>query len=120
MYDSMSTIDKQIQRLTDDTIAGLSLKQKSLPSQWLYDDVGSQLFEEITQLPEYYPTRTEIAILRNYDKEISYFIGPNATIVEYGAGAAVKTEALLDACHQPRAYVPVSYTHLTLPTICSV
>ena len=47
MYDSMSTIDKQIQRLTDDTIAGLSLKQKSLPSQWLYDDVGSQLFEEI-------------------------------------------------------------------------
>lgn len=85
----------------------LSLKQKSLPSQWLYDDVGSQLFEEITQLPEYYPTRTEIAILRNYDKEISYFIGPNATIVEYGAGAAVKTEALLDACHQPRAYVPI-------------
>ena len=74
MYDSMSTIDKQIQRLTDDTIAGLSLKQKSLPSQWLYDDVGSQLFEEITQLPEYYPTRTEIAILRNYDKEISYSV----------------------------------------------
>jgi L-histidine N-alpha-methyltransferase len=103
----MFMIDNQIQRLTDDVIAGLSRMQKSLPSQWLYDDIGSRLFEEITELPEYYPTRTEIVILRNYDKEISHFIGANATVVEYGAGAAVKTETLLEACNQPRAYVPI-------------
>jgi dimethylhistidine N-methyltransferase len=90
-----------------DVMAGLSCPRKSLPSRWLYDDRGSELFEEITQLPEYYPTRTETQILRDQAWDIARFCGPNRTVLEYGAGAGVKTEILMQALHSPRLYVPV-------------
>jgi dimethylhistidine N-methyltransferase len=90
----------------NDVLRGLSGPRKTLPARWLYDDHGSALFETITGLPEYYPTRTETAILAASALEIAQFIGPGAVLVEYGAGSALKTEILLSAL-APMAYVPV-------------
>ncbi|HEX4269457.1 MAG TPA: ergothioneine biosynthesis protein EgtB [Steroidobacteraceae bacterium] len=95
-------------RFRGEVIAGLSQSpQKRLPARWLYDDRGSELFEEITRLQEYYPTRTETGILHDRAGEISAFCGENVTLVEYGAGASVKTEILLNALRNPRIYVPI-------------
>ncbi len=90
-----------------DVIAGLSKRRKSLPSRWLYDERGSELFEEITQLKEYYPTRVETEILRANAAEVAGFVGKGATLIEYGAGAGIKTEILIAALQTPRLYVPV-------------
>jgi len=90
-----------------DVMEGLSRPRKTLPSRWLYDDRGCELFEEITQLPEYYPARTETQILRDRARDIATFCGANRTVVEYGAGAGVKTEILMRALQTPRLYVPV-------------
>jgi L-histidine N-alpha-methyltransferase len=90
-----------------DVIAGLSLHRKSLPCRWLYDERGSELFEQITQLEEYYPTRVETGILRSNAAEIAGFVGRGATLIEYGAGAGIKTEILIAALEAPRLYVPV-------------
>ncbi len=90
-----------------DVIAGLSAGRKALPCRWLYDDRGSALFEEITALPEYYPTRTETGILRDNAAAIAAFCGPRAVLVEYGAGAGIKTEILLGALENPALYVPI-------------
>jgi dimethylhistidine N-methyltransferase len=105
-------------RFRSDVIEGLSQSpQKRLPSRWLYDARGSELFEEITRLQEYYPTRTETGILRDHAREIAAFCGKNMTILEYGAGASVKTEILLGALRNPRIYVPIDisadYLHNT-------
>jgi len=90
-----------------DVLHGLFQAQKSLPSRWLYDDRGSELFEEITRLPEYYPTRTETAILRQYAECVASEVGPGTALVEYGAGASVKTRILLNALDDPNFYVPI-------------
>jgi dimethylhistidine N-methyltransferase len=90
-----------------DVIAGLSKRRKSLPSRWLYDERGSELFEEITRLEEYYPTRVETGILRSNAEEIAGFVGKGATLIEYGAGAGIKTEILIAALQAPRLYVPI-------------
>ena len=95
------------EELLADVLDGLSQDDKTLPSRWLYDERGSELFEEITQLPEYYPTRTEAAIFKTYAGEMAEAIGPEAVLVEYGAGAAVKTRIVLDALERPAAYVPL-------------
>ena len=91
----------------DDVIDGLSQAQKTIPCRWLYDERGSELFEEITALPEYYPTRTETEILSQCAAGIADYVGPNATVVEYGAGASVKTRTLIDALRQISTYIPV-------------
>lgn len=91
----------------DDVIEGLSQAQKTIPCRWLYDERGSELFEDITVLPEYYPTRTETSILSQYAPEIASHVGPHATVVEYGAGASVKTRILIDALEQLSTYIPV-------------
>ena len=88
-------------------IEGLSRPNKALRSRWLYDDRGSELFEEITQLPEYYLTRIETQILREQAQDMGTFCGPNITVLEYGAGAGIKTELLMHALLNPRLYVPV-------------
>ncbi len=90
-----------------DVLEGLSRALKTLPSRWLYDDIGSELFEQITQLPEYYPTRAETEILRDNGSAIAAFCGAEATLIEYGAGAGVKTEIVLAALDRPKLYVPV-------------
>ena len=90
-----------------DVIAGLSLHRKTLPCRWLYDERGSELFEQITRLEEYYPTRVETGILRSNAGELAAFVGKGATLIEYGAGAGIKTEILIGALEAPRFYVPV-------------
>lgn len=89
-----------------DVLAGLSQEQKALPARWLYDDAGSQLFEDITQLPEYYPTRAETEILEARGAEFAELIGPGRAVVEFGSGSSVKTPLLLEAI-APGAYVPL-------------
>lgn len=89
-----------------DVLAGLAEPQKAVPARWFYDDAGSQLFEDITQLPEYYPTRAETEILSGRSGEIADLIGPGRAVVEFGSGSSVKTPLLLSAI-QPSAYVPL-------------
>jgi len=81
----------------DEVLFGLTSRPKTLPCKLFYDDRGSQLFEEITRLPEYYPTRTELGILQDSAKEIVQAAGTPVSIVELGAGTATKTSALLRA-----------------------
>jgi L-histidine Nalpha-methyltransferase len=91
-------VDKR-QALVDDVRAGLAKTPKELPPIWFYDDHGSELFEQITELPEYYQTRTEAAILRTYAGDIAGRTSPNV-ILELGAGASTKTRILIDAARQ--------------------
>ncbi|MBS0470628.1 MAG: L-histidine N(alpha)-methyltransferase [Proteobacteria bacterium] len=86
---------------------GLRASPKRIAAKYFYDATGSELFEEITELPEYYPTRTELSILRNNIGEIAAHIGDNAQLVEFGAGSLRKVRLLLDAMDRPRGYVPV-------------
>lgn len=89
-----------------DTLEGLSQVQKAIPARWLYDDAGSQLFEDITRLPEYYPTRAETEILKARGGEFAERIGEGRAVVEFGSGSSVKTPLLLDAI-APAVYVPL-------------
>ncbi|WP_137679628.1 L-histidine N(alpha)-methyltransferase [Aurantiacibacter suaedae] len=89
-----------------DVLEGLGAPQKAIPARWFYDDEGSRLFEDITQLPEYYPTRAETQILRDRAAEFAGLIGPGRAVVEFGSGSSVKTPLLLDAI-DPGAYVPI-------------
>ncbi|MDX1531457.1 MAG: L-histidine N(alpha)-methyltransferase, partial [Rhodothermales bacterium] len=91
----------------DDVREGLQAPQKSLPSKYFYDARGSHLFDEITRLPEYYPTRTEVGILRSRIGEIAQRIGPRCLLVEYGSGSSAKTHILLDALPDLAGYVPI-------------
>jgi dimethylhistidine N-methyltransferase len=90
-----------------DVLAGLSQRQKTLSSRWLYDQRGSELFEDITRLDEYYLTRTETAILRRHAGEMAALCGERVVLLEYGAGAAIKTEILIGALKAPRMYAPI-------------
>jgi L-histidine N-alpha-methyltransferase len=89
-----------------DVRRGLSAKTRSIPARWLYDRSGSELFEAITALPEYYQTRTERAILSIAAAEVASVAGDGRVIVEFGAGSASKTPILLSAL-KPSAYVPI-------------
>jgi len=88
-------------------LAGLSGTPKTLESKFLYDVQGSQLFDEITELEEYYPTRAEAALLRANAGAIADFAGTGAVLVEFGSGSSVKTRILLDALEAPAGYVPI-------------
>ncbi len=87
--------------------AGLSLDARSISPKFFYDVAGSALFDRICELPEYYPTRTEVRILTECAPEIAEQIGPNAEIVEFGAGSLTKVRLLLDALESPKRYVPI-------------
>jgi L-histidine Nalpha-methyltransferase len=89
-----------------DVLAGLGRQPKQLSPKYFYDLAGSDLFEQITRLPEYYPTRTELGILRNCGKEIAALLPKQAALVEFGAGATTKVRLLLKSC-DIAAYVPV-------------
>ena len=87
--------------------AGLSHLQKRLPCKYFYDEKGAQLFEDICKLPEYYPTRTELQILRANAAAIATWVGPRARIVEFGSGSGEKTRVLLRELEDVAEYVPV-------------
>ncbi len=98
--------DEQTCAFARDAIEGLSRAPKQLPPKYFYDATGSELFEAITRLPEYYPTRTELAILRDRAADIAAFMPKGAALVEFGAGATTKVRRLLQSC-AVSAYVPV-------------
>ncbi|MEL6249682.1 MAG: L-histidine N(alpha)-methyltransferase, partial [Cyanobacteria bacterium J06627_15] len=92
-----------------DVVVGLTHQPKSLPPKYLYDQRGSELFELICDLPEYYPTRTETAILQRFSSQIAHITG-GCELVELGSGSSTKTRYLFDAYQQaglPLHYVPV-------------
>ena len=90
-----------------DVIAGLTAMPKRLPPKYFYDSAGSELFERITSLPEYYPTRCELGILHEHAPDIAALIPPGAALIEFGSGASVKTRVVLGAAKDLAAYVPV-------------
>ncbi|MDM0009828.1 L-histidine N(alpha)-methyltransferase [Variovorax sp. J22G73] len=87
--------------------AGLARSPRSISPKFFYDVAGSQLFDRICDLPEYYPTRTELRILGECAGEIAEQVGPNAEIVEFGAGSLTKVRLLLDALDSPKRYLPI-------------
>jgi dimethylhistidine N-methyltransferase len=98
--------DDRTSAFASDVIEGLTQQPKRLSPKYFYDVAGSELFEQITLLPEYYPTRTELGILRDRGAEICSIVGGGAALVEFGAGATTKVRLLLDQCRFA-AYVPV-------------
>ncbi len=89
-----------------DVLAGLAARPRAVPARWFYDRIGSELFEQITDLPEYYPSRTETALLAAHCGEVAQIVGPGRAVVEFGSGSSVKTPHLLAAI-EPAAYVPI-------------
>lgn len=102
----LGTLDPQTIAFRDDVLAGLSAPIPAVPARWLYDLRGSELFDDITRLPTYYPTRTETAIFHHIMPDVSARVPKGSVVVEFGAGSATKTPILLDAI-APAAYVPV-------------
>lgn len=99
-------LDEKEAQFAHDVVEGLTQQPKRLPPKYFYDEAGSELFEEITRLPEYYPTRTELGILRDRAAEIAAILPRHAALIEFGAGATTKARLLLRACGFA-AYVPV-------------
>lgn len=120
----MSTVHDALQALTDltpgrqqilaDAVTGLSRSPRQLPSKYFYDARGSRLFEQITQTPEYYPTRTELALLKRVLPDIARSVGARLHVVELGSGSGRKTALLLAALHDPVAYTPIEISRAAL------
>ena len=89
-----------------DVLNGLAARPRAIPARWFYDRRGSELFEAITELPEYYPTRTETGILRAHAGDVARLVGPGRAVVEFGSGSSTKTPIVLGAV-APSAYVPI-------------
>ena len=102
----LATLDLQTEAFRRDVLAGLAAPVPAVPARWLYDRRGSELFDAITRLPSYYPTRVETALLHKIMPEVAARIRGGAAVVEFGAGSATKTPILLEAI-APAAYVPV-------------
>jgi dimethylhistidine N-methyltransferase len=94
-------------RFRADVIRGLSARPKALPCKYFYDRAGSELFEQITLLPEYYLTRTELGIMQAHAGAMAERLGRRVLLVEYGSGSGVKTRLLLKHLEEPAGYVPV-------------
>ena len=90
----------------DDVLAGLATRPRAIPARWLYDQRGSELFDLITHLPEYYPTRVETQILEQSANQIGALIGRGGAVVEFGAGSSTKTPMVLTVIN-PQIYVPI-------------
>jgi dimethylhistidine N-methyltransferase len=101
-----------------DILAGLSRPRKSIPPKYFYDAPGSALFDRITELPEYYPTRAELSILRAIGPELAAHVGPEANVLEFGSGSSLKIRTLLDALERPHLYVGVDISREHLLAAC--
>lgn len=93
--------------LLPEVLEGLRSAPKRLPCKFFYDELGSRLFDRICEQPEYYPTRTELAILREHGAAMARAIGPRALLIEYGSGSSTKTRVLLDQLDAPAGYLPI-------------
>ncbi|MEZ5564865.1 MAG: L-histidine N(alpha)-methyltransferase [Gammaproteobacteria bacterium] len=106
--------------LLTELVEGLRERPKQVSPKYFYDAKGSELFEAICAQPEYYPTRTELAIMEDHLKEVATLIGPDVTLVEYGSGASLKTRLLLTELVTPTAYVPVDISRQYLASTAMV
>jgi dimethylhistidine N-methyltransferase len=102
----------------DDVLHGLAAPQKAIPPKYFYDERGSELFEAICALPEYYPTRTEMAIMERCIGEVARLLGPDTQLVEFGTGAGVKTRLMIEHL-EPSLYVPVEIAESALRAACA-
>ena len=100
-------IDTATTEFATDVVAGLTATPKRLSPKYFYDSAGSDLFEKITELPEYYPTRREIGILNEHAGDVASLIPPGAALIEFGSGSSTKTRIILSAAKSLGAYVPV-------------
>ena len=98
-----------------DMARALAVRPRAISPKYFYDAQGSRLFDQICELPEYYPTRTELGILRDNAEQVARQMGPRAEIVEFGAGSLLKVRLLLDAMDRPSRYLPIDISgdHLT-------
>ena len=101
-------------QLRNDAWAGLAAPRKTLPCKYFYDARGSALFERICDLPEYYPTRTELAILESHADEMAACLGPRCLLIELGSGSSRKTRLLLDRLREPAGYIPIDISSSAL------
>ena len=108
MKDNLAYADAETpSEFLQDLKEGLARQRKSISPKYFYDAVGSDLFDQICQLPEYYPTRTELAILQQSAPEIARHLGPHAETLEFGAGSMQKVRVSLDAMDRPARYIPI-------------
>jgi len=96
-----------LETFLDDALTGLAASPKRIAPKYFYDERGSELFDKICQTPEYYPTRTELGLLKTHGAAIAEAVGPDCLVVEYGAGSSLKIRRLLDALDRPAGYVAV-------------
>jgi dimethylhistidine N-methyltransferase len=90
-----------------DVLEGLAQSPKAIPCKYFYDAIGSRLFERICAQPEYYPTCTELAIMRRHVRDMAAALGPQCLLIEYGSGSGVKSRLLLEHLDTPAGYVPI-------------
>lgn len=107
-------LEPHIDDFREAVLEGLGKPQKAIPSKFFYDELGSKLFEEICTLEEYYPTRTELSVLRDHASEIVALTGHDLHLVEYGSGEGVKVRVLIDAMDNPRSYVAIDISKSAL------
>jgi dimethylhistidine N-methyltransferase len=106
-HPELSDFEPERDAFLSEVLEGLARPQKALPCKYFYDARGSALFDRICALDEYYPTRTELGILRRHAGAMAAALGPRCLLFEYGSGSSVKTELLLARLEAPAAYVPV-------------
>jgi dimethylhistidine N-methyltransferase len=95
-------------------ISGLTKPQKAIPSKFIYDERGSEIFGRIGELPEYYVPRAELQILEEYAQDLAAFVGPRGYLLGYGSAASIKVRRLLDALHEPAVYAPLDISPTVL------
>jgi dimethylhistidine N-methyltransferase len=110
---SLHDLHPESDRFLDDVMAGLSRRQKDLPPKYFYDAQGCALFEAICELPEYYLTRAEIALMHSHVGEMARHLGPECVLIEFGSGSGRKTRLLIAAI-SPVAYVPIDIARAEL------
>jgi L-histidine Nalpha-methyltransferase len=106
-HPNLASAPSRTDALTAGVIEGLRQEPKQISPVWFYDELGSFLFDNICELPEYYLTRTEMQIMQTYAPEMAQHVGPDAALIELGSGTSKKTRLLLDELQAPAAYVPV-------------
>jgi dimethylhistidine N-methyltransferase len=106
-HPALHDLEPSVDAILAELLRGLSQHPKSIAAKFFYDEMGSQLFDEICSLDEYYLTRTEMGILRENAAEICALFGPECRLVEFGSGSSAKTRILLDQLQPPATYVPV-------------
>lgn len=107
---SQSRLDPEREEFRTDVLEGLAAPRKAIPSKYFYDAAGSRLFDQICDVEEYYPTRTETGILRDAASGIAGLAGPAPALVEFGSGSSTKTHILIEEL-KPAAYVPIDISH---------